>query len=281
MTDRYALVGNPVAQSKSPALHAAFARQLGQDLTYEAILATADNFHATVRQFIADGGRGMNITAPFKLDALDLVDTLSARAQAAQAINTLKFDASGVYGDNTDGAGLVNDIQERLGVRLAGRRLLVIGAGGASRGIFLPLLDTQPAYFLVVNRTEAKAHAIVGVHAERGRVEGGPLERAAGGEFDVVINATSTSLSGDHLPLPGAVFAPGALAYELAYNKGYTPFMEDAVQGGAARLADGLGMLVSQAAEGFYLWRGLRPDVTEVMNQLRAETKPIDRPSPA
>lgn len=275
MTDRYALVGNPVAQSKSPILHAAFARQLNQDMTYEAILATKENFHETVRTFIREGGKGMNITAPFKLDALDLVDTMSERAQAAQAINTLKFDENGVYGDNTDGAGLVSDIQDYMGIKLKGRRLLVVGAGGAARGIFLPLLQTAPAYFLVVNRTAHKAHEIVGDHAVPGKVEAGPIDLAAGGQFDVVINATSASLTGDHLPLPPGTYAKGSLAYELAYNKGRTPFMDDAIRGGAARLADGLGMLVGQAAEGFLLWRGIRPDVTEVMRMLRSTVKPI------
>lgn len=275
MTDRYALVGNPVAQSRSPILHASFARQLGHDLTYEAILATQETFHDTVRQFIREGGKGMNITTPFKLDVLDLIDTLSERARAAQAVNTLKFDEHGVYGDNTDGAGLVNDIQEHLGVPLRGRRLLVVGAGGAARGIFLPLLQTAPAYFLLVNRTEHKAHEVVGDHARRGAVEAGPIPAAADGQFDVIINATSASLSGEHLPLPPGTYATGSLAYELAYNKGHTPFMDDATQGGAARLADGLGMLVSQAAEGFLLWRGVRPDISEAMELLRSTIKPI------
>ncbi|WP_345796377.1 shikimate dehydrogenase [Castellaniella sp. MT123] len=269
MTDRYAIIGNPVAQSKSPILQMAFARQLGQDMSYETILATADTFHETVRRFIREGGKGMNVTAPFKLDALDLVDTLSDRARAAQAVNTLKFGDAGVYGDNTDGAGLVNDIQERLGFPLKGRRLLIIGAGGATRGIFLPLLETGPAYFLVVNRTDCKARAIVGDHAAPGKVEAGPIRLAEGGRFDVVINATSVSLTGDRLPLPEGIFAEGSLAYELAYNKGHTAFMEDATQGGAARISDGLGMLVSQAAEGFLLWRGVRPDISETMELLR------------
>lgn len=275
MTDRYALVGNPVAQSRSPTLHAAFARQLGQDMTYEALLATKENFHDTVRRFVREGGKGMNVTSPFKLDVLDLIDTMSERAQAAQAVNTLKFDAGGVYADNTDGAGLVNDIQERLETPLKGRRLLVVGAGGAARGIFLPLLQTGPAYFLLVNRTEHKAHDIVGAHARRDAVEAGPIRAAAGGQFDVVINATSASLSGEHLPLPQGAYAAGSLAYELAYNKGHTPFMDDAAQGGAAHLADGLGMLVSQAAEGFLLWRGVRPDISEAMDMLRATIKPV------
>ncbi|MGA0582408.1 MAG: shikimate dehydrogenase [Castellaniella sp.] len=269
MPERYAIIGNPVAQSKSPLLQTAFARQLSQDMSYEAILATSDSFHETVRRFMAEGGKGMNVTAPFKLDALDLVDEMSDRARAAQAINTLKFDETGVYGDNTDGAGLVNDIQERMRFSLAGRRLLVIGAGGASRGIFLPLLEAGPAYFLVVNRTESKAHAIVGDRAEPGRVEAGPIQSAEGGRFDVVINATSVSLMGDRLPLPKALFATGSLAYELAYNKGHTAFLQDAAQGGAAYVSDGLGMLVSQAAEGFLLWRGVRPDISEAMSLLR------------
>lgn len=270
MTDRYAVIGNPIAQSKSPTLHTAFARQLGHDLRYEAMLATPETFHDTVRRFMREGGQGMNVTAPFKLIALDLVDELSPRAQAAQAINTLKFRSTGVYGDNTDGAGLVRDIQERLGVSLCGRRLLVIGAGGAARGIFLPLLEAQPGYFLLVNRTESKAHAILGDHARAGMVEAGPINRAADGQFDVVIDATSASLSGAHLSLPGGVFASGSLAYELAYGKGDTLFFQDARRGGAERVSDGLGMLVGQAAESYQLWRGVRPDVLSVMELLRA-----------
>jgi shikimate dehydrogenase len=271
MTDRYAVIGNPIAQSKSPILHTAFARQFNHDLSYEAVLATPENFHETVRAFMAAGGRGMNVTAPFKLAALDLADELSPRAQAAQAINTLKFDASGVYGDNTDGPGLVQDIQENLGVSLRGRRLLVVGAGGAARGIFLSLLQAEPAYFLLVNRTESKAHAILGDHAEPGRVEAGAIERARDGRFDIVIDATSASLSGAHLDLPAGVFATGSLAYELAYGKGDTSFFKDARQGGAARISDGLGMLVGQAAEAYELWRGVRPDVRPVMEMLRAK----------
>lgn len=269
MTDRYAVIGNPIAQSKSPTLHMEFARQFGHDLHYGTLLATPETFHETVRCFMGEGGRGMNVTAPFKLAALDLVDELSPRARAAQAINTLKFDAAGVYGDNTDGAGLVRDIQERLGVSLSGRRLLVIGAGGAGRGIFLPLLEAQPSYFLLVNRTEAKAHAILGEHAQAGVLEAGSISRAADGQFDVVIDATSASLSGAHLSLPGGVFAPGSLAYELAYGKGDTSFFQDARQGGAAQCSDGLGMLVGQAAESYHLWRGVRPDVLSVMELLR------------
>lgn len=269
MTDRYAVIGNPISQSKSPILHTAFARQFGHDIQYEALLATHETFADTVRRFIAEGGKGMNVTAPFKLAALDFADTLSERAQAAQAINTLKFGPDGVFGDNTDGVGLVYDIQDRLGVRLAGRRLLVIGAGGAARGILLPLLQTGPDYLLLVNRTEHKAHDLLGERRQAGKVEAGPLSAVAGGRFDVVINATSASLSGAHLPLDAGVFAPDALAYDLVYGKGDTAFMADARQLGAAHVADGLGMLVGQAAESYRLWRGCQPDVEPVMALLR------------
>uniref|UniRef100_UPI0033409E69 shikimate dehydrogenase n=1 Tax=Castellaniella defragrans TaxID=75697 RepID=UPI0033409E69 len=269
MTDRYAVIGNPIAQSKSPLLHTAFARQFGHDLTYEALLATHDTFAATVRRFIAEGGKGMNVTAPFKLAALALADTLSERARAAQAINTLKFEPEGVHGDNTDGVGLVGDIQDRLGISLAGKRLLVIGAGGAARGILLPLLQAGPGYLLLVNRTESKAHDLLGEHSRAGKVEAGPLAAVAGGRFDVVINATSASLGGTPLALADEVFAPGSLAYDLVYGKGDTAFMADARRQGAARVSDGLGMLVGQAAESYRLWRGCLPDVEPVMAMLR------------
>ncbi len=180
MTDRYAVIGNPIAQSKSPLLHAAFARQFGHDLRYDAILAAPDTFRETVLAFVAAGGRGMNVTAPFKLEAAELADTLTERARAAGAVNTLVFSPEGILGDNTDGVGLVGDIQDRLGVSLAGRRVLVIGAGGAARGILLPLLQARPAGILVVNRTAARAQALVDALAAPGRVQAGPLDAAAG-----------------------------------------------------------------------------------------------------
>ncbi|WP_269500187.1 shikimate dehydrogenase [Castellaniella sp. S9] len=269
MTDRYAVIGNPIAQSKSPILHTAFARQFGHDIHYGTLLATHETFADTVRRFVAEGGKGMNVTAPFKLDALEFADTLSERARSAQAINTLKFEPDGVHGDNTDGVGLVGDIQDRLGVALEGRRLLVIGAGGAARGILLPLLQAGPDYLLLVNRTEHKAHDLLGERRRAGKVEAGPLAAVAGGRFDVVINATSASLTGAHLPLADSVFAPGSLAYDLVYGDGDTAFMTDARALGAARVSDGLGMLVGQAAESYRLWRGSRPDVEPVMAMLR------------
>lgn len=269
MTNRYAVIGNPISQSKSPALHMAFARQFGHDLRYEKLLATHENFAETVRRFIDEGGKGMNVTAPFKLAALEFADTLSDRARAAQAINTLKFGAGSVQGDNTDGVGLVSDIQDRLGTVLENRRILIIGAGGAARGILQPLLETRPAHLLLVNRTESKAHELLGAHGPAAGAEAGPLSAMADGAFDVVINATSASLGDARLPLGRGSFAPGALAYDLVYGKGETAFMSDARRLGAARISDGLGMLVGQAAESYRLWFGCRPDVEPVMATLR------------
>lgn len=268
MTDRYAVIGNPIAQSKSPLIHAAFARQCGHDICYEAILAAADAFDKTVRAFIAAGGKGMNVTAPFKLDALALSDRLSERARAAQAVNTLSFTQDGILGDNTDGFGLVLDIQQRLGVSLVGRRILIVGAGGAARGVLLPLLQTQPASLLVVNRSEAKAHALIEPWLGTRTIAAGGLAAVRDKEFDVVINATSTGLSDHALDLGRNLYAPGALAYEMVYGR-ETAFMADARSQGAAVVADGLGMLVGQAAESFRVWRGIMPDVGQVLDQLR------------
>ena len=270
MSDRYAVIGNPISQSKSPILHTAFARQFGHDLQYEKLMATHENFVETVRRFIGEGGKGMNVTAPFKLAALEFADTLSDRARAAQAINTLKFGTEGVHGDNTDGVGLVSDIRDRLGVDLENRRILIIGAGGAARGILQPLLEAGPAHLLLVNRTERKAHELAqACGAAGGIVAAGPLSAIEEGAFDIIINATSASLSDVHLPLERGVFAPDALAYDLVYGRGDTAFMSDARRLDAARVSDGLGMLVGQAAESYRLWFGCRPDVEPVMAMLR------------
>ncbi|WP_322995769.1 shikimate dehydrogenase [Castellaniella sp.] len=268
MTDRYAVIGNPIAQSKSPVIHMAFARQFGQDIHYEAILAAPDAFERTVRAFIAAGGKGMNVTAPFKLEALALSDHLSERAQAAQAVNTLSFTQDGIQGDNTDGFGLVFDIQHCLGRLLAGQRVLVVGAGGAARGVLLPLLRARPASLLVVNRSADKAQALIEPWKHDQPIAAGGFAAALGGRFDVVINATSAGLSDSVLDLGQDLYAPGALAYEMVYGR-ETAFMADARAQGAAVVADGLGMLVGQAAESFRLWRGVMPDVTQTLNQLR------------
>ncbi|HJV25297.1 MAG TPA: shikimate dehydrogenase [Aromatoleum sp.] len=272
--DRYAVIGNPISHSKSPAIHARFAAQTGQQLTYEALLGPLDGFADTVQAFRDAGGRGMNVTVPFKLEAFALAERHSPRALAAGAVNTLAFDAEGIFGDNTDGAGLVRDLTHNLGCALAGRRILLLGAGGAARGTLLPLLGTQPASLTLANRTVARAEALVADFAERDTHV--PLDACgftdlADREFDVVINATAASLADEAPPLPAGLYAAGALAYDMMYGRGDTPFLAAARRDGAARLADGLGMLVEQAAESFELWRGVRPDTGPVLAALRAQ----------
>ncbi len=269
MTDRYCVFGNPVAHSRSPAIHARFAAQCRQDLSYEAILAPLDGFVATVGDFIAGGGKGANVTLPFKEEAFALCTRRSVRAERAGAVNTLAFTGSGIFGDNTDGAGLVRDIEVNLEVPLAGRRLLLLGAGGAARGVIAPLLERRPAGLFIANRTADKAEALARQFSDLAAVDAGNLAKTAGRTFDVVINATSASLSGAALPLPAGIFAPGGLAYDMMYGKGETPFMALAREQGAGHLADGLGMLVEQAAEAFLVWRGVRPDSAPVLAELR------------
>jgi shikimate dehydrogenase len=265
MSDRYCVIGNPVAHSKSPAIHAAFAAQAGQPLVYERCLAPLDAFAATVQALVAAGCKGANVTVPFKLDAAALADTLSERAHAAGAVNTLSFTDHGIAGDNTDGAGLVADILHNAGVAIAGKRVLLVGAGGAARGVILPLLQESPLELVIANRTFATAAALA---VRFGGVTSACEFAALDGQFDIVINATSASLAGDLPPLPAGVFGPGTLALDMMYGPEPTPFMQFAAGHGAAA-RDGLGMLVEQAAEAFYVWRGVRPDTAAVLASLR------------
>jgi len=270
VTDRYAVVGNPIAQSKSPLMHAEFARQTGEDMRYDAMLAPLDGFAAAVAEFRARGGKGMNVTVPFKLQAFELATRHTERAQQARAVNTLKFDADGILGDNTDGAGIVTDIESNLAFPIRGRRVLMLGAGGAARGALLPLLQQQPASVELANRTAEKALELALHFAAYGNVSGGGYARLAGRQFDLVINATSASLNNLLPPLPQGAFAPGSLAYDMVYGKGLGCFLDYARGQGAAQVADGLGMLVEQGAEAFYVWRGVRPtDTRRVMEMLR------------
>lgn len=270
---RYAVIGNPVAHSKSPLIHAQFAAQTGEPIVYERLLAPLAGFADSVRAFVAEGGCGLNVTVPFKLDAHRLADTLSPRAAAAGAVNTLRFDTNGIMGDNTDGVGLVRDIEDNLGVVLAGRRVLLLGAGGAARGVILPLLDCQPLELCIVNRTAARALELVGVFEEAADQVGcgftGGDSRTAFGRYDVVINATAGSLEGQLPEFDPAALGSGTLAYDMMYGAQPTVFMQHAQTLGA-RSADGLGMLVEQAAESFWVWRGVRPDSRPVLAELRA-----------
>jgi len=266
MTDRYAVFGHPIAHSKSPQIHAAFARQTGQDMTYEAILAPLDGFANSVAAFIAAGGRGANVTVPFKEEAFKLASRLSPRAERAGAVNTLSFNADGILGDNTDGAGLVADLTRNLHCGLAGKRIMLLGAGGAARGVIEPLLDQQPAALVIANRTVSRAQALAELFGCGVRA---CAFEAAGTPFDLVINATSASLAGELPPLSPRIFSATTLAYDMMYGRD-TPFLGFARAQGAAT-ADGLGMLVEQAAEAFALWRGVRPDTAPVIASLRQD----------
>ena len=269
MTDKYAVVGNPVEHSRSPAIHAMFAVQTGQDLAYERLLAPLDGFEATLRAFAAAGARGCNITVPFKFDAFALAPRRSERAQLAGAVNTLRFDADGWAGDNTDGAGLVNDLQHNAGRPLAGLRVLLVGAGGAAAGVLGSLIAAGPAQISIVNRTVDKARALVDSHAHLGVPLGAATLADAPAAQDIVINATSTSLAGAASPVDARVLAPGALALDMMYGPKAQPFLDWAAAHGAEP-RDGLGMLVEQAAEAFFFWRGVRPDTAPVLTALRA-----------
>jgi len=271
--DRYAVLGNPVAHSRSPAIHAAFARQTGEAIDYGRILCPLDGFEATVRDFATAGGRGCNVTLPFKFEALRLAAQCSERARLAGAANTLRFDAGGWLADNTDGVGLVRDIEHNAGVPLAGRRVLVVGAGGAGAGVLGPLLAARPAELVVANRSADKALTLVARHAAWAQAHTVRLSAAGldvpGTGFDVLVNASASSLQGQASPVGADVLAPGALAVDLMYGAAAEPFLAWAHAAGASA-RDGLGMLVEQAAESFFIWRGVRPHTAPVLQALRA-----------
>ena len=268
MTDRYAVIGNPIGHSKSPLIHGAFAKNTGQDLEYIAIEGPLDGFTPTVDAFRTEGGYGMNVTAPFKLQAFELATDRLPRAQLARAANCLKFECNRILADNFDGVGLVNDIQRNLGVALAGKRVLLMGAGGAARGALLPFLEQKPAALVIVNRTVAKARVLAAEVDAHDGVVGCGYQDLGDQRFDIVVNATSASLKGELPPISPSVFGDDALAYELVYGKGLTPFLRLARNAGVKRLADGVGMLVEQAAEAFVWWRGVRPDTRPLIDKL-------------
>ncbi|WP_306566507.1 shikimate dehydrogenase [Aquabacterium sp.] len=274
--DRYAVAGNPVAHSRSPLIHSQFAKQTGQAMLYERLLCPLDNFRATLTHFAQEGAKGCNVTVPFKFEAFEMAARRTPRAELAQAANTLRFDAAtegGWLADNTDGVGLVRDILVNARVTLAGTRVLLLGAGGASAGVLGPLIEARPAEIVVANRTADKAQALVTRHADWAREHGVTLNARSlsepGQAYDVFINGTAASLSGGGVPVGPEVLRPGGLALDMMYGPAAQTFLDWArAHGAIAR--DGLGMLVEQAAESFALWRGVRPDTTPVLAAMRA-----------
>ncbi|OGT19541.1 MAG: shikimate dehydrogenase [Gammaproteobacteria bacterium RBG_16_57_12] len=270
--DSYAVMGNPIAHSKSPQIHALFARQTRQRMTYTAILVEPGGLAQAVGNFCASGGKGLNITVPFKQDAFRLADERSARAQLAGAVNTLLHREDGtLYGDNTDGAGLVRDICQNHAGMVRDRRILLLGAGGASRGVIGPLLDERPSQLTIANRTADKAEILADEFSALGNIRGRGFPQLGGNTFDFIINATSASLKGETLSLPEGLLAGNGWCYDMMYAREPTPFLRWAALQDAAMMLDGLGMLVEQAAEAFYLWRGVRPDTGPVIAQLRRD----------
>lgn len=269
--DQYIVIGNPIAHSKSPAIHARFASLCAQHMEYGRLLAPVDGFAASVAAFQQDGGKGANVTVPFKLQAYALATQLTARAQLAGAVNTLSFKGDGIFGDNTDGVGLVNDIVRNAGVVLKNTRILLLGAGGAARGVLLPLLSEQPSELVIANRTLSKAEDLLVLAQQHGA---GSVKlqacvwTALSGSFDVIINATSASLNDEVPPISATLFDIHTLAYDMMYGAQLTAFLRFA-QAQGAQLRDGLGMLVEQAAESFYIWRAVRPDTATVLLELR------------
>jgi shikimate dehydrogenase len=271
MTDKYAVIGNPIAHSKSPQIHKLFAQQTGQDISYEAILAPLDGFAGTIERLRKEGYKGFSVTVPFKFEAFQIATKLTKRAQAANSVNMLKLDVDYILGDNTDGAGLVHDIEHNLGVHLRDKKVLLVGAGGAAYGAALPLLQADIFQLSISNRTIEKAESLALSLVQKFKnidVFEAPDSR----KFDLVVNATSSGLR-DELPvLPPTIFAPGALAYEMMYGR-ETPFMKFALSQGVRkdRVVDGLGMLVEQAAESFFIWRGVHPETAPVIAALRKQ----------
>ncbi len=272
--DRYAVIGHPVSHSRSPFIHARFAAQTGHALTYSTIDAGPHAFEAVTRAFFAEGGKGLNITVPHKEAAVALADQLTPRAQRAGAVNTLALRNDGsLLGDNTDGAGLARDLVHNHGVSIAGRRVLLLGAGGAARGILAPLLGLKPSQLSVVNRTVDRAVALAGAFRDLGALTALSYADLGPQPWDIVVNATAASLSGELPALPPGIVSGQSICYDLAYAADETPFVRWAHQRGVARAMDGLGMLVEQAAESFHLWRGVRPDTASVLSALSAQMR--------
>ena len=270
--DRYAVIGNPIGHSKSPLIHAEFARQTGEQLSYTAELVEPGAVLQFVELFRQQHGKGLNVTVPFKQDAFQLATNLSERAQRAGAVNTLRFDADEIFGDTTDGVGLLNDITRNHQQTIQHKHILILGAGGAVRGVLEPLLAASPASLCIANRTVSKARQLADDFSGLGNTSASGFSELHNRQFDIIINGTSASLSGELPPLPDDIFTDhNACAYDMMYSAQATPFMQWAKQQGAGYIHDGLGMLVEQAAESFYIWRKKRPETQGVIKLLRQQ----------
>jgi len=267
--DRYGVMGYPVSHSRSPIIHRLFAAQTGQNLQYELLQVAPDNLETAVRQFGRTGGKGLNVTVPHKSEVVRLVDAMSDRASTAGAVNTLVFRDDELYGDNTDGVGLMCDLQVNHGLKLAGANILILGAGGATRGIVSPLLEAEPASIMIANRTFPKARSLADHFANQGPVDACRFEDVRSLPiYDLIVNATSAGLKGETPPYPEEAIHPQTFCYDLSYGLSPTPFASWAARHGAAKAVMGWGMLVEQAAESFYIWRNIRPDTAAVLKQL-------------
>jgi shikimate dehydrogenase len=270
--DRYAVFGNPIAHSKSPQIHTLFAEQTKQSLRYTAELAELGQFDSAVKTFIKDGGKGLNITVPFKEDAWRYATRLSERAQRAGAVNTLKIELDGsISGETTDGTGLVCDLVTNYHIQIKNKDILIIGAGGAVRGVLEALLAQQPASLLIANRTKQKATQLADIFSDLGTINGCGLDEINERDFDIIINGTSASLKGDLPALPNSVFRGNSCSYDMMYASQATPFMQWSNENGASQVFDGLGMLVEQAAEAFFIWRGVKPETASVIQTIRKQ----------
>jgi shikimate dehydrogenase len=271
MTDHYAVIGNPIKHSKSPLIHSEFAKQTDQDLDYIAREIPLDNLADGLKQLQQAGFKGINVTVPFKEQVWKIVDTKSEHAQRAGAVNTVVFNDDGtLYGDNTDGIGLCRDLVDNHQIELKGKRILLLGAGGAARGVIEPLLSYQPAELIIANRTASKAQDLAELYADFGPISGGGYDEILG-SFDVIINATAASLQGEVPPLADDILNANASCYDMMYSNQDTAFISWAKQHGAAKTVDGLGMLAEQAAEAFRIWRGVKPETETVIQQIRSQ----------
>jgi len=267
--DNYCVVGNPVAHSKSPQIHAAFAEQTQQNIFYQAIQVDDGKFKAALKEFQAQGGKGLNITVPFKGEAWEISENRSNRAERALAVNTISFDDAGnIIGDNTDGVGLIRDMTINHDISIKDKDILILGAGGAVRGILDPLFDEQPNKVVIANRTVSRAEELTDIFSDRGDISACGFDELAGSSYDIIINGTSASLQGEVPPLPENLLNDNACCYDMMYSMSDTPFVSWAKAHGATKAFDGLGMLIEQAAESFFIWRGVRPDTAPVIKML-------------